>query len=56
MRPFTYAPEMMARDVTFESGLTLNVILYELFGTLPDEDYAALSGGTFPDERGLCFR
>ena len=51
-----YAPEMMARDVTFESGLTLNVIPYELFGTLPDEDYAALSvRHVSPDERGLCF-
>ena len=52
----SYAPDMMARDVTFASGLTLNVIPYDLFGTEPEEDYAALSvRQVSPDERGLCF-
>ena len=52
----SYAPDMMARDVTFASGLTLNVIPYDLFGTEPEQDYASLSvRQVHPDERGLCF-
>ena len=51
-----YAPETMARDVTFASGITLNVTPYDLFGTDPEDDYAALSvRQVAPDERGLCF-
>ena len=51
-----YEPEMMARDITFAAGLTLNVAPYDLFGTQPEEDYATLSvRHVLPDERGLCF-